>query len=107
MGDNLGKVKLPFAYNESQTVMKIKKLVFGSTTTEITNHIRYNDKNMIDVTELYFNPQSKIPVIDDGVFTKSGSLRKITFPVSLTSLGQYALVLVLICRKYFFRKTVC
>lgn len=90
MGDNLGKVKLPFAYNESQTVMKIKKLVFGSTTTEITNHIRYNDKNMIDVTELYFNPQSKIPVIDDGVFTKSGSLRKITFPVSLTSLGQYA-----------------
>ena len=90
MGDNLGKVKLPFAYNESQPVMKIKKLVFGSTTTEITNHIRYNDKNMIDVTEIYFDPQSKIPVIDDGVFTKSGSLRKITFPVSLTSLGQYA-----------------
>lgn len=90
MGDNLGKVKLPFAYNEYQTVMKIKKLVFGSTTTEITNHIGSNDKNMIDVTEIYFDPQSKIPVIDDGVFTKSGSLRKITFPVSLTSLGQYA-----------------
>lgn len=90
MGDNSGKVKLPFAYNESQTVMKIKKLVFGSTTTEITNHIGSNDKNMIDVTEIYFDPQSKIPVIADGVFTKSGSLRKITFPVSLTSLGQYA-----------------
>lgn len=63
MGDNLGKVKLPFAYNETQTVMKIKKLVFGSTTTEITNSIKYNDYNMIDVTEIYFDPQSKIPVI--------------------------------------------
>lgn len=90
MGDNLGKVTLPFAYNESQTVMKIKKLVFGSTTTEITNSIRYNDYNMIDVTEIYFDPQSKIPVIEDGIFTKSDSLRKITFPVSLTTLGQYA-----------------
>lgn len=90
MGDNLGKVKLPFAYNESQTVMKIKKLVFGSTTTEITNSIRYNDYNMIDVTEIYFDPQSEIPVIEDGIFTKSDSLRKITFPASLTTLGQYA-----------------
>lgn len=90
MGDNLGKVTLPFAYNESQTVMKIKKLVFGSTTTEITNSIRYNDYNMIDVTEIYFDPQSEIPVIEDGIFTKSDSLRKITFPVSLTTLGQYA-----------------
>lgn len=90
MGDNLGKVTLPFAYNESQTVMKIKKLVFGSTTTEITNSIRYNDYNMIDVTEIYFDPQSEIPVIEDGIFTKSDSLRKITFPASLTTLGQYA-----------------
>lgn len=90
MGDNLGKVKLPFAYNESQTVMKIKKLVFGSTTTEITNSIQYNRYNMIDVAEIYFDPQSEIPVIEDGIFTKSDSLRKITFPVSLTTLGDYA-----------------
>ena len=90
MGDNLGKVTLPFAYNESQTVMKIKKLVFGSATTEITNYIRYNYKNMIDVTEIYFDPQSEIPVIENGIFTKSDSLRKIIFPVSLTTLGDYA-----------------
>ena len=29
-------------------------------------------------------------VIEDGIFTKSDSLRKITFPASLTTLGQYA-----------------
>ena len=46
--------------------------------------------NMIDVAEIYFDPQSEIPVIEDGIFTKSDSLRKITFPVSLTTLGDYA-----------------
>lgn len=45
---------------------------------------------MIDVAEIYFDPQSEIPVIEDGIFTKSDSLRKITFPVSLTTLGDYA-----------------
>lgn len=47
-------------------------------------------QSQVDVTEIYFDPQSKIPVIEDGIFTKSDSLRKITFPVSLTTLGQYA-----------------
>ena len=45
---------------------------------------------MIDVTEIYFDPQSEIPVIENGIFTKSDSLRKIIFPVSLTTLGDYA-----------------
>lgn len=89
MGDEDGKVTLPFKYDEMQTVMKVKKLVFGSTTTEITNTSKYA-YNRIDATEIYFDPQSKISEIINGIFTKSGSLRKITFPISLTTLGDCA-----------------
>lgn len=90
MGDNSGKVSLPFASNTTETVMKVKKLVFGSTTTEITNTTNYNDKNLIDVSEIYFDPLSKISVIVNGIFTKSNSLEKVTFPISLTTLESYA-----------------
>ena len=90
MGDNSGKVTLPFVYDATQTVMNVKKLVFGSTTTEITNTTKYNDINRINVSEVCFDPSSKISVIINGIFTKSNNLKKVTFPISLTKLEEYA-----------------
>lgn len=74
MGDNLGKI--------SMLQTNLRKIVFGAGTTELT------DNNFIDATEAYFDPLSEITTIDNKIFV--GKLEKITFPKSLTKLGNYA-----------------
>lgn len=79
MGDDLGKIS-------SCWQMNLRKIVFGAGTTEITMRKKYN---YIDATEVYFDPLSKITTIDNSIFG-GNNLKKITFPISLTKLGNQA-----------------
>lgn len=88
MGDNLGKITLPI--KGTTTIITVKKLVFESSTTEITNIPQYDDINYIEVSELYFASSSKISTIRNGIFVNNKNLRKITFPNALTTLECYA-----------------